>query len=111
MDIQLAEILFEKQLFNKGMEVEAKYDTYSLGNISTIGTVGEFMIQDISKLNGKLIFTTASTDDGKIRLFESCHIIGIDGMTPIRFAAVYGLMPNGSLRRQGKKRGRKPKIR
>lgn len=52
-----------------------------------------------------------STEDGKICAFGSESIKLIDHMLPVKLAGVYGFNADGTKRKQGKKRGRKPKKR
>lgn len=110
MHIQLAVTLFSKNLFNKDMEIIGVYDTPTLGSINTIKTTGSFLIKKVDyNANNALVFHTVSSEDGHVRCFEPENVIAIDGMTPARFAAVYGIAPDGGLKRQGKRRGRKVK--
>jgi hypothetical protein len=111
--IQLAERLFEKKLYRAEMEIVAKYQTATLGNVNTVETIGTYMIESVGRRSSdnSLVFSAVSVDDGHKKAFVPESVVSIDGMTPERFAAVYGIAPDGGLRRVGVRRGRKPKIR
>lgn len=70
----------------------ADYTVESGGNDGTSGMVLRSVIGQIS--------TTC----------RDCSILAIDGMSLDRFADVYNINADGSDKRVGKKRGRKPKI-
>jgi len=52
-----------------------------------------------------------STVDGKKFILRAKDVKLIDHMLPEKIAAIYGFKPDGTKKKQGKKRGRKPKIR
>ena len=49
--------------------------------------------------------------DGKRYIVFAIHVKLIDHMLPEKLAKVYGFNPDGTKKKQGKKRGRKPKLR
>ena len=72
-------------------------------------TLDEYILQDIiqdenvlqlKQANGTAIISVAVDD-----------ITAIDGMSIARYAEIYNINPDGSLKSIGRKRGRKPKIR
>jgi hypothetical protein len=108
----LAATLFDKRLLLRNMEIEAAIAAAALGNVNTITVNGFFHVKSVFKdENHDVMILGASTSDGKERLIHSDNVIGIDGMTPSRFAAVYNVAPDGGPKRAGKRRGRKPKVR
>ena len=58
-----------------------------------------------------IVIEAKSIVDGKGFRVEPVDIHLIDGMKPKNIAYVYGYNEDGTLRKRGKKRGRKPKIR
>ena len=61
--------------------------------------------------DGTAFVKAHSTVDGKRFKLKAPHIVLIDHMLPEKLARVYGFNPDGTKRKQGKKRGRKPKRR
>lgn len=61
--------------------------------------------------NGEAYIKAQSTVDGKPFILRSEDVKLIDQMLPEKIAKVYGFNPDGTKKKQGKKRGRKPKIR
>ncbi len=110
MYYKLAEVLIEKKLITKDMEIEIEYDVSTLGNVNTIKTTGSFIVQNIVKnKQGTIIFYGASINDGTKLIISVPQIVGLDGMEPSRFAAVYGVAEDGSDLIMAKRRGRTPK--
>jgi hypothetical protein len=72
---------------------------------------GDYVIKDIvNTAQGQLLSLRAS--DGMNELIVMAHdVLAIDGMSIERFAEIYNINADGSLRSMGRKRGRKPKIR
>lgn len=60
---------------------------------------------------GIVVLNAHSTTDGTKCEFGADSIALIDHMLPAKLAGVYGFNADGSRRKQGKKRGRKPKMR
>lgn len=60
---------------------------------------------------GEILIEAYSTADGELFNVKPADIHLIDGMSPKKIAYVYGYNEDGSKRKLGKKRGRKPKIR
>ena len=61
--------------------------------------------------SGKILIEAYSIVDGEMFKLKPDDIHLIDGMSPKKIAYVYGYHEDGSKRKPGKKRGRKPKIR
>lgn len=109
---KLAESLVNKGVLTPGMEVEARYHGLGLGGTENIRVTGDFMIHEIfAGENGNIIFGLKSTSDGKSKRLSAETIITIDGMDPDRFASVYDVKPDGTDKKAGKRRGRRPKDR
>ena len=72
-------------------------DDYVLQSISNDGHSAMFSLK---QANGTNEITVASED-----------ITAIDGMNIDRYADIYNVKPDGTMRTTGRKRGRKPKIR
>ena len=58
----------------------------------------------------KIVIEARSVIDGKVFDIKPNDIQLIDGMKPKKLAYVYGYNEDGTQRKRGKKRGRKPKI-
>lgn len=69
----------------------------------------EFKISNIFKDSNKIIFDLIAIDENKTLQTGPESIVYIDGMEIIRYADIYDLLPNGSPKKVGKKRGRKAK--
>jgi hypothetical protein len=107
---ELAEVLINKSLLTKDMEIEIEYYVTALGSIDTMKTTGSFVIQQILRDQaGKIFLIAASITDGEKRTVSMSQICSLDGMDPSRFAAVYGIAFDGSKLSLGKRRGRVPK--
>lgn len=57
----------------------------------------------------KIVFNLSSLSEGKSLNVGPESITLIDGMDIGRYADIYDLLPDGSQKKVGKKRGRKPK--
>lgn len=104
----LAKVLVERRILNATTELEITYDGVDMGG-RKVTSIATFNIKDVEESNGRLVFNLVSTVDGKHHKAHSDQIINIDGMDPLRFAAVYGIKANGGNAAQQRKRGRKPK--
>jgi hypothetical protein len=94
------------------MEIEATIAGAALGNVHTITIHELFHVKSVFRTDDNhIMIVGARTTDGEEKLIHSDNVLGIDGMTPARFAAVYNIGPDGGPRRVGKRRGRKPKVR
>lgn len=110
MNPSLASLLIEKGIIRINTEVDAYYYGIDMAGIAQARTPGNFAIQSAVKKADTFIFEVRSTIDGSFRKLDCREIDLIDGMEPARFAEIYGLTPTGETIRQGKRRGRKPKI-
>ena len=108
MQSELANILINRNILLVGMEIEATYESITLDGTSKVAAFGGFMIQKIIRNEETTEFQTVSIHDGHKRIIHVEDVSSIDGMDPIRFAAVYDIQSDGSNARVGKRRGRKP---
>jgi hypothetical protein len=98
--------------FSIATEVEANVrgsslDGQSLHRFNETYTVTKLLE---SKKTGRLVLELSSLRDGSTARVDAKDIIGIDGMTPERFAENYMIAPDGSeIKVTGKRRGRRPK--
>ena len=109
MYYDLADILIKRNILLVGMEIEATYESITLDGTSKVTAFGGFMIQKIIRNEEYIGFQTVSIHDGHKRVIHVEDVSSIDGMDPVRFAAVYDIQSDGSNARVGKRRGRKPK--
>jgi hypothetical protein len=104
--------LIEKTYFGIGTEIDATHRALDLSGAALHAFEGTFtVLQVLERRQSKtLVLEVASTRDGsKIRI-EPAQIVGIDGMTPERFAENYMIYPDGTdIKVVGKRRGRRPK--
>lgn len=107
----LFDALVEKGAITNGTELLILRQGRSLGDGRAIAVkelievTESYIKDDITYLNG---FSNVNGVD--FQNIASNHILEIDGMDISRFAKVFGLKDDGSVRPKGKKRGRKPKI-
>lgn len=109
MNKDLLRKLIETSIIKPFVEIEAHYTVVEFSGNSTIRKTGEFVIFEIVENAGHFDFVCASAVDGRRRVIPEEDIILIDGMEPERFANVFGIAPDGSKLKMGKRRGRKPK--
>jgi hypothetical protein len=110
METVLAESLVQKGIIHPNLEVEACYKTKGLG--PTNGVVqGVFVVQSIERNDeGKLLFNLSGVNDTKRIRVSAAAIKALDGMHPERFARVFNIGADGTIKKKGKKRGRKTKF-
>jgi len=105
----LISALIEKNALATDTVITAQYTTKDLFGRDYYKK-GDFRIEKISKSTESHIFELHSIDDTKISIrAESRSIIAIDGMDLLRYADIYDLLPDGTSKKVGRKRGRKPK--
>ena len=69
----------------------------------------EFTIDKIMNNNNKLVFELSCIYDNETIKADGESILFIEGMDVSRYADIYGLHPDGTSKKLGKKRGRKPR--
>lgn len=110
MSSQLLTALLEKNAVTTGTIVTAKYSFIDMFGRSFLKKT-EFTIDKIMNSNNQLIFELSSIYDNKTIKADSDSILFIEGMEISRYADIYGLHPDGTNKKLGKKRGRKPRVR
>lgn len=102
--------LVKNNVFDKNTIVTAKYQTRDLFG-RTFNQIGDFRIQNVIREDENVIFELVSLESASDLVIrrEPSHILAVDGMNIARFADVYNLKIDGSVKKTGKKRGRKPK--
>lgn len=72
--------------------------------------IGEFRIKKIILEKENPVFELVSGEETTNTIHAGAtEIYAIDGMDPVRFADIYDILPDGSNKKVGRKRGRKPK--
>jgi hypothetical protein len=100
--------LLEKQAIGSDNIITASYVVKDLFG-RTFSKINEFKIEHITRNNESLTFHLHSLKDDKNVQVGPESIQYIDGMDVPRYADIYDLLPDGSTKKVGKKRGRKPK--
>lgn len=109
MTNELISALIEKNAFVDDTIITARYQSMDLfGRI--FNKVGEFKVRKIVNEPGRTIFELVTLQDGTTIIKAYADAIkAVDGMDVERFADIYDLLPDGSKKKVGRKRGRKPK--
>jgi hypothetical protein len=110
MKTDLVQKLIEKGAIKQRTEIEAYYKGIDLSGARLARVRGNFIVLGARLVEGRISFDGLSTIDGTRERFLADDILMVDGMDPERFAHNFGLDINGETLRQGKRRGRKPKI-
>lgn len=104
----LISALIEQNAISKDNVVTATY-TVRDGVGRTLQRTGQFGIVHFERTDTAISFTLQHViEKSKIKVDDD-NIIAIDGMELERYADVYDLNVDGSKKKMGKKRGRKPK--
>lgn len=107
---QLISALLDKNAITKENVITASY-TVRDGSGRSLHRTGDFGIVSLERFSDQVRFTLQHmTEKNRVRVDDS-SILAIDGMDPRRYADVYDLNDDGSEKKIGKKRGRKPKQR
>lgn len=106
----LLNILIERNIVTIGTEFDAAYRGIDMAKSASIKATGTFVILEIARSDVGFYFKAADVVTGKPFSVSASSIIRIDGMEPDRLAAIYGLSPEGEKLKQGKRRGRKPRV-
>jgi len=109
MNLKLASVLVDRKLLKEDCEIDARYLANGLSS-ATHTVLGTFYIKSVDKQEETINFQVANVKDGTIRIVEARDIVAIDGMDPVRYAAVYNIKADGGKAVQGKRRGRRPKV-
>lgn len=71
-------------------------DHFLMAGVTRFGEEYQFRLKNMV---GNSMITVWATD-----------IVALDGMDPVRYVDIYDINPDGSAKKIGKKRGRKPKV-
>jgi hypothetical protein len=105
---QLISALYDRSAIGTDNVVTASY-TLRDGDGKKTKRVGDFGVIHVEKTTDHINFVLQHVTD-KNRVIVSDHqILAIDGMDLSRYADVYDLNSDGTMKKVGKKRGRKPK--
>lgn len=105
---QIINALLEKNAIGRDNVVTATYTVAEAGRI--IKKSGDFGIVDINKDHNNINLTVKHIIEKNQIVINDDQIVAIDGMDLTRYADVYDINLDGSSKKTGKKRGRKPKI-
>lgn len=104
----LISALIEKEAFSPDTIITAKYRSMDLfGRV--FDKTGNFKVNRIISGREPIFELVTMTDGNGMVEATSDAIKAIDGMDLMRFADIYDLLPDGSRKKVGRKRGRKPK--
>lgn len=109
MNAALISALIDKNAFLKDTIITADYSSMDLFG-RRFNKTGEFKVRRILRKEDTPIFELSMVDDRQgILQAPPESIRAIDGMDVMRYADIYDLHPDGSNKKVGRKRGRKPK--
>lgn len=111
MKPELLSALMEKKALASDTIITANYETTDLFG-RTFSKIGDFKIKRILKSSEHCCIELISLKDVTNSIIKTAisNIKAIDGMNVERFADIYDLHLDGSKKKIGRKRGRKPKI-
>lgn len=69
----------------------------------------QFVMMDVVRLGEDYQFRLKNIVGNATCTVWAADIVALDGMDPIRYVDIYDINPDGSAKKIGKKRGRKPK--
>ena len=102
-------------LIDMGALAKDSIVTATQGTTNKFGIVqyrsDEYVIKDIVNTAQGRSLNLRENDGVRELRVQIEDVIAIDGMSIERYAEIYNINPDGSLRSTGRKRGRKPKIR
>ena len=109
MNNNLLTALIDKDAFVEDTIITANYQSMDLFGRS-FSKIGDFKVKNIIKGAEQLIFELITMRDGSTIIRTGADSIkAVDGMDVIRYADIYDLLPDGTSKKVGRKRGRKPK--
>jgi hypothetical protein len=109
MSITIIQALVEKQAIAVDTIITASYFTKDLFG-RTYEKTGDFKLKRIIYTESQHLFELRSIDNEKIGVrTDASSIQAIDGMDITRYADIYDILPDGSRKKVGRKRGRKSK--
>lgn len=109
MTAELLEQLINKNVFSDDTIITAYYQTIDSFGRSFKRTT-ECKIKNIINKENKYEFELIGLQENILIKATTDSILSIDGMTLERYADIYDLNPDGTNKKVGRKRGRKPKL-
>lgn len=112
MEEHLLRKLISATHFKVASEIDANVKGKSLDGQPVHRFNESFTVTNLlqSRKTGRLVLEVSSLRDGWQARVDPADIVGIDGMTPERFAENYMIAPDGTdIKVVGKRRGRRPK--
>jgi len=104
----LVKAMLDKNALNSDTVITAWYQAKgAFGHI--IKKQDDFIMTDVQKQGEEYKLTLRQIIGKSTVTIWARDIIAIDGMQPERYVDVYDINPDGSRKKTGKKRGRKPK--
>lgn len=70
----------------------------------------QFLMAGITRLGEEYQFRLKSMIGNSVITVWARDIVALDGMDPKRYVDIYDINPDGTAKKVGKKRGRKPKV-
>jgi Mg/Co/Ni transporter MgtE len=109
MNHALISALIEKNAFVSDTIITARYQSTDLfGRV--FNKLGDFRVKRIINSSDQMFFELITLQDGSSIIKARAESIeAVDGMEIDRFADIYDLLPDGTRKKVGRKRGRKPK--
>ncbi len=105
---QLISALYERSVIGTDNVITANYTLKDSGGKKTNKT-GDFGVISVEKDSDRINFVLQHVIDKHQVIVSDDQILAIDGMDLCRYADVYDINSDGSGKKVGKKRGRKPK--
>lgn len=103
----LAEALVTRGVIGRNTQVELEVEVYGISGPKIQRGVFHVMRMDKDKLTGNVTFRAMNVEDSSDIIDVAPNtIMCIDGMDPRNVAKAYGLNLDGTIHREGKKRGR-----
>lgn len=104
----LIKSLLDKNAIDETTVITANYD-----NKDNTGKLrryqDNFHLESLIENQGEWILTVRKIIGQEYLKVRAQDILALDGMSPERYVDVYDINPDGSVKKLGKKRGRKPK--
>jgi hypothetical protein len=104
----LISALYDRSAIGTDNVITASY-TLRDGSGKRTKKVGDFGVLSIDRTDSHINFALQHMIDKHRVTVSDDQILAIDGMVPSRYADVYDLNLDGTVKKVGKKRGRKPK--
>ena len=104
----LIKALLDKNVLNFDTVVTANYKLKDCSGRITVQQ-DEFVIVEVIKSECEYILSLRKMQGTSTIKISANDVVALDGMKPERYVEVYDISSDGSMKKIGKKRGRKPK--